>query len=176
MIETFGIPDYAPAELLSTDDVRERVGEGIGELVGAVFDGAWLMWDFSSDEWVEDAPIIVCLGGHQLELCLGDRQETYVSIDEIDRGRPLAWFDGANRPYQWVSNPTRDFQSLSFRRLERFGIGESAWASGGVASYQPWSIELDFGDAHLALERGDDTHSLRFRAPQPSREFRVVWL
>jgi hypothetical protein len=176
MIETFGVPDYAPDPHYGTDDVRSAVESVRDELIGASFDGAWLMWDFAEDTWVDDGPTIVCLANHQLEICFGDAQDVYVTVDEIDRKRPLAWFDDRNRPYQWVSNPVRGFQSLSFRQLERIGVGETGWSSGGVASYQPTSIELDFGSAHLAIERAEPTNVLRFDSPRRGDGFRVVWL
>ncbi len=176
MIETFGIPDYDPVEFYATDEVAAAMAATISKLIGQPFDGAWLMWDFQNDEWVNDAPIVVCIGGHQLELCFGDRQELYVSIDEINRTKPLAWFDDSNRPFQWVSNPEREFQALSFRRLSRVGIGESGWSSGGIASFQPSSIELDFSGTHLALVREEPGASLRFAPPSDSQSTRVRWL
>jgi hypothetical protein len=180
-----GIQDYAPSQYQSAEQLESELGAELHNLIGMPLESVWLMWDAIDDEWFADGPVILGLGGRQLEVCAYRFETLFVSLDAIDRSKPLDWYagadsDGAPFDLRWVENPPIDgLNDIVGRKIQRIGAGEYAWELSETMSLPPWhlaSMEFELEGACFAIENALDENALRFSAPAESEIRRTRWI
>ena len=85
------------------------------------------MWDGETDEWFNDAPVIVDVGGRRLEVCATKLDEMSVSVNTIDISRPVFWCgdeDDGEPTMRWTDRIHSCLAGMASKRIESFCIME----------------------------------------------------
>lgn len=142
-------------------------------------DQIWVAWDRVTNDWFCDIPVILVIGGLQLEVSVHKLDELYLSFDAIDRSAPFGWADDGEWDLEWRCNPPIVERTVLGRRVTGFGSAEYAFQLADFVGTLPWvlvSLEVELEDgAHFAIENALDENSLRFRSPEERSDLRVRW-
>lgn len=175
------IRDWKPDSFFTAEEVEVCLAGRLHALVGRTLEEVWVVWDVTADEWFCDAPVLLVVGGCQIEVSVHQIDELCVSFDAIDRSAPFGWLDDPEFHFDldWRCNPAIVPESVIGRRVVGFGAAEYAFELADFVGTRPWvlvsfEVELE-GGAHLAIENGLDENAFRFRSPEKRDDLRVKW-
>lgn len=180
-----GIPGYRPGRYRAANQLVSSLGDELRGFVGETLENIWLMWEANEDEWFADGPVILGIGGRQIEVCAFRNDTLLVSLDAIDRSEPLDWC-GARESgdalfdLQWMKNPScGQLPNILGRRVRRIGIGEYAWELSEPLGLPQWllvSVAFELEGAYFAIDNALDENGLRFEPPAESEDRRIKWI
>lgn len=171
------VRDWKPQSFFTAEAVGASLGDRLKAMVGLRLDEVWLAWDVGADEWFCDAPVLLVVGGQQLEVSVNQLNELCISFNAIDRSAPFGWQD-SDFDLKWRRNPAIVPHSVLGRTVAGFGAMEYAFGLADFVGTLPWvlvSLEVKLEGAHLAIENGLDENALRFRPLDEDDEYRVKW-
>lgn len=119
--EPFGKSGYNRLDLaMTTDDTCEKNGHVfctsadallrehgllLRSLIGQRLECSWVAWQTEDDEWFNDEPVILRIGGRNVELVLTELSSAWVGVNTIDVESAPNWFDcWEDYPLAWRKN------------------------------------------------------------------------
>ena len=160
MSESFlGVADWRPQLFVRAADVGAALGDELRALRGQRLEAVWVMWDREGDEWWSDGPVILQIGGRQVEVSVFKSNELYVSLDAIDRDAGLFWAE--DMELVWRDSPFDELIPFVGQVVERIGCGEY---SSTRARWALVSLDVKLAGGHLAVENGGDENAFRYEA------------
>ncbi len=118
-----GIKKYK-LNLIGTVESGQKVFEKyFYDLIGQAINSYFVQWNLNENEWNDDAPIILLIGGKQIELT-SYQLDFSLTVDRINLTNKLNWYgEGNNLPLEWVKNPFQEINKILYKPIDKiFGI------------------------------------------------------
>jgi len=170
-----GVADYEPVWLDSSEALLASHGDRLSSLMGATLEGHWVVADRTEDDWFNDMPIVLIVGGVPLEVACWKFDEMAISWGEIDLSRPIDWH-GTGLDLEWradwlpVLNDALGLTVTDVWITEQ--LNKTRLMDGeGAPESQVWllsGLELGFGSSRLEVFNGLD--EIRVEYGKPAQE------
>ena len=87
-------------------------------------DGLWTLWD--GEEWFNDAPVVLVVEGHQIELCVNQIGLFSLTTDSIDLESGVAWCAEKDEQENlvWRKNAHSESSLFIGKRIKNLGVLE----------------------------------------------------
>ncbi len=176
----WGIHDYRPRWLTQAGELRDRLRAIRPDFVGRPIRAVWTLWDDADDEWFDDAPVIVDVGGHRLEICATKLDQMSVSVNTIDLSQPVFWCgdeDDGEPAMHWTDRIHSCLAGVPSQRIEAFCIMEYRIASGlqdmvGLG-WVVAGVGLELEDGYFEVGNGLDCNAM-VRSRSSGEDYRYL--
>jgi len=167
-----GIPGYKP---LFLDDPAEFIRlhkDFLSSLIGQSISRYWLMWDLKNDDWNTDGPVILEIGGTQVELCVFQTDQLSLTRDSIDLVAPLDWYGAAEEfPLRWQNSPFPELYSALHCPIHHIHLLTHKPLPFSSSPSPIYGLEFTLEDAngslsYFSLHNGLDENALSFGKTQ----------
>ena len=163
----WGIHDYRPQWSKQAGELREHLRAIRADFTGRPIHAVWTLWDVENDEWFNDAPVIVDVGGSRLEICATKLDEMSVSVNTIDIAKPVFWCsdeDDGEPAMRWTDRIHSCLTGVASQRIESFCIMEYRIDSGlqdmlGL-NWVVAGIGLELEDGYFEVSNGLDCNAM----------------
>ena len=116
-----GIKDYEPIFYTDINDFIKNQSKALRLLVRSTIEEIWTAHEGTNGEYWGDCPVILVIGGKQLEFC-SIRDEISITWDEIDVKGKLDWYGSQELNLEWRKNAIRSNRSFIGKQIEGIEI------------------------------------------------------
>ena len=121
----FGFTDYEPIFFSDKDEFLKKHEEQLRRLIGSKLEAILTIYDVIDDEFWGDCPVILVIGGKQVEFC-SFKEGVSVTWDEIDVNEELDWYGSQNLQLEWQKNRNVDAASMIGKKIEKVEMIEAS--------------------------------------------------
>jgi hypothetical protein len=126
------------------DDVLAEHGSLLRGLTGQPIERAWAVWYEPSDDLHVSSPVVLRIGGHNVELWSIYVSEFGVTCDTLDLARsPFYWLERPDAASQWVDDrpaPLRRAQGQVVRRVRLLATDD--FCGGIELGFDGWELRV----------------------------------
>ncbi|MFD1778498.1 hypothetical protein ACFSFW_07440 [Fredinandcohnia salidurans] len=144
----FGIKNYEPIFYSNYNEFIKEHGEGLRRLKGSPLEAIITVHNANDGEFWSDCPVILVIGGIQLEFCTF-KDCVSVTWDEIDMNERLDWYGSQNLQLEWQKNIVENVTSMIGKKIEEVEIIE---ASPGILHGIGFQIGANYVSIFNALD------------------------
>ncbi|MED4019188.1 hypothetical protein [Sutcliffiella cohnii] len=119
-----GIKDYEPIFYTDINEFINFHGDSLRKLIGSTIEGIWTVHEISDGEFWADCPVILVVGGRQLEFCSFNDREIAVTWNEIDLKEKLDWYGNDEFNLEWRKNAFGNFSLYIGKQMEEIEVIE----------------------------------------------------
>lgn len=119
-----GIKDYEPIFYTDINEFINFHGDSLRQLIGSTIEGIWTVHEISDGEFWADCPVILVVGGRQLEFCSFNDREIAVTWNEIDLKEKLDWYGNDELNLEWRKNAFGNFSLFIGKQMEEIEVIE----------------------------------------------------
>lgn len=151
-----GVEGYQPQWHHSAKALAAAHRARFSRVVGRPLDGAWLMWDVTSQSWHAHGPVVLGFGDVNVEVTHRKFDECAITWDQVDMSAPPDW---PGLALDWRPYPHPALRSVRGRRLRQVNVIERIM----TAHWRPrvlHAVEFLFEGARLAIYNGLDENGL----------------
>ena len=151
-----GIKDYEPIFYTDINDFIKNQSKALRLLVGSTIEEIWTVHEGTDGEFWGDCPVILVIGGKQLEFC-SIRDEISITWDEIDGKGKIDWYGIQELNLKWRKNAIRSNRSFIGKQIEGVEIiqmKQEAYDLSGILLHSVlWlnGIGFNTGDRYLSI-------------------------
>lgn len=128
----------------------------------------WSLWDCESNEWFNDAPVVICTPENQLEFCATKLNKFSISLNLISLSVPVYWCgdeDPDAKPLYWKPQQNPEFSDLVGKsivgiEIVEFCFDKEAQTFLGLEKWVLSGIALQLEDERLEILNGLDCNTL----------------
>lgn len=152
-----GIQNYKPLYLSDPDIFCKKFHIQLNELIGKSIDRFWIMWDDKLNEWNPDGPVIVEIGGNNLEFSAYNLDEFSLTVNAINLDDELDWYEMGNElPLSWKENGKTELIQLLNRPIKEVNILAYNFTS------EESNCQVDYKEVDELYRNGFVLHGLEF--------------
>ena len=113
-----GILNYEPNFFDDTEIFVKVLYDKLIGTIGLTLEDYWLMWDINENEWYNDGPVILKIGGAQFEFTTYNLDNFSLTFDKIDLTSKLDWYGiGDELPLIWKNRSNESVNNLLGRTI-----------------------------------------------------------
>jgi hypothetical protein len=117
-----GIKDYEPIFYTDINEFINTHGKGLRDLIGSTIAEIWTVQEISDGDFWADCPVILLIGGKQLEFCSFNDREIAVTWNEIDLKEKLDWYGNQELNLEWRKNAIDNFSFFIGKQIEEIEV------------------------------------------------------
>lgn len=152
----FGIPDFNPRLIHSTQELKSVHGQALARLLGQTIERTWVLWNHYSDSWWTEWPVILKINGKQLEVFVWDMDKIGLTWDAIDVTAPLyEGSDGAGDYLEWREDALPELIQVRGQRIREISAVEYRFSMNVLRDPQDPALvgkQINFGWLLNAIE------------------------
>ncbi|MBT2729209.1 hypothetical protein J7E63_20135 [Bacillus sp. ISL-75] len=119
-----GINDYNPTFYTDLNEFIKEQRDSLRSLIGLKLDEVWTVHEMSDGEFWSDCPVILGIGGQQLEFCSFNDREIAVTWNEIDLKEKLDWYGNQELILEWRKSAIGNISSFIGKQIEEIEVIE----------------------------------------------------
>ena len=152
----------------TADELEKRHGTLLRSLVGESVEGSWVAWENNDDEWFPDEPVVLRVGGRNVEFVHSKLSSLWIDIDSIDIATEPSWWADWDFDLEWRRDAHPALQVARGRQIEWVEIVEHFFTTRPAGRAGPetggWVLSgVGFGlagDAYLEVFNALDQNGL----------------
>ncbi|WP_417899850.1 hypothetical protein ABN702_06085 [Bacillus haimaensis] len=119
-----GIKSYEPTFFKDKDKFIQEHRDKLRSLNGLNIDEVWTVHELSDGEFWADCPVIIVVGGKQLEFCSFNDSEIAVTWNDIDLKVKLDWYGNQKLNLEWRKNAIKNITPFIGKQIEKIEVIE----------------------------------------------------
>ncbi|MEH7380970.1 hypothetical protein V7138_10855 [Bacillus sp. JJ1533] len=154
-----GIKNYEPNFFSDTTELIKQHAQHLRILIGTKLEGIWTVHEATDGEIWADCPVILGIGGKQVELC-SFKDGFSITWNKIDIKKKLNWYGSEELHLVWEKNRVEDLSINLGKQIKEIEIIETSPGSLHGIGFQMgssyFSVFNGFDETQFSYERDKD--------------------
>lgn len=134
------MPEPRSTFVSSVREARDRYGPTLRALVGESIQDTWVAWDEGENHWFTEEPVILRIGGRNLEIICSKFDQLSLTCDTVDLDTPPCWrtdWGGGGFRLRWRHNALPELARVVGQKVREIRLLECLLEMG---AYSAWVL------------------------------------